>query len=133
MTAVHHIGLWIRDLDRSGEFYDRILGFEKQYDYHIPAELVKTIFGRPIDCQVELHQRDEIRLELFQPDIPLSADPSQPLTAGINHFSLQVDDKTSFCRQAREKGADVLEIPRNDHAVFFLRDPDGILIEIKDQ
>jgi len=133
MIDMHHVGLWVRDLARSGRFYDRILGFEKQYDYQIPAGLMKTIFDRPVDCRVEVHQREEVMLELFQPDIPVSDDPPESPTTGINHFSLMVDDKTAFCRRAREMGADVLEIPRKDHSIFFLKDPDGIRIEIKDQ
>lgn len=133
MMAVHHLGIWVRDLGRSGEFYDRILGFEKKYDYRLPAELVRTIFGRPVDCQVEVHQRQAVSVELFQPDTAMSANPPDPRAAGINHFSLKVDDTVSFCRRAGEKGAEVLEIPRKDHSVFFLKDPDGILIEIKDQ
>jgi catechol 2,3-dioxygenase-like lactoylglutathione lyase family enzyme len=133
MISVHHLGIWVRDLGRSGEFYDRILGFEKKYDYHLPAELVRTIFGRPVDCRVEVHQRQAVSVELFQPGTPTANGPDEPLTAGINHFSLKVDDTLSFCRRAREKGAEVLEVPRRDHSVFFLKDPDGILIEIKDQ
>jgi catechol 2,3-dioxygenase-like lactoylglutathione lyase family enzyme len=131
--TVHHLGLWVQDLARSGRFYDGILGFDKRYDYQIPAELMKTIFGRPINCRVEMHQREEVRLELFQPDVPVSTELCEPLPAAINHFSLKVDDKVSFCHQAREKGATVIEVPRQDHIIFFLKDPDGLLIEIKDK
>jgi catechol 2,3-dioxygenase-like lactoylglutathione lyase family enzyme len=131
--TIHHIGLWVRDLTRSGCFYNQILGFEKRYDYQTPAELMKTVFGRAVNCQVEVLQRDGIRLELFQPDVPVSTALPEPLPAAINHFGLKVDDKASFCRKAREKGADVIEVRRQDHSTFFLRDPDGLLIEIKDE
>jgi len=133
MMTVHHLGLWVRDLTRSGRFYDHILGFEKRYNYHIPADLTETIFSRAVNCQVEVHQREEVSLELFQPDIPVSTDLPERLLAGINHLSLKVADKVSFCRQARDMGADVIEVPREKGPIFFLRDPDGILIEIKDQ
>jgi catechol 2,3-dioxygenase-like lactoylglutathione lyase family enzyme len=48
-------------------------------------------------------------------------------------FSLLPADGPRTCREAREKGVAVTEIKRKDHLVYFLHDPDGILIEIKDE
>ena len=133
MTTLHHIGLWVKDLDRSGRFYHDIMGFERQYRYRAPAELIGGIFRRPVGCQVEVYQRDEVRLELFQPDKEMADSDGCPLSPGINHFSLAVPDKIVFCRDAQDKGAELIEVDRGDHKAYFIRDPDGILIEMKDE
>jgi catechol 2,3-dioxygenase-like lactoylglutathione lyase family enzyme len=133
MLKVHHVGIWVKDLDRSGRFYGQIMGFEKQHDYRIPAELVLRIFGRDTGCHVEVYRRDEVTLELFQPDQKMEARSSSPLVPTINHFGLLVADKRAFRHQAEERGAQVIEVQREDHCVYFIRDPQGILIEIKEK
>ena len=130
---VHHIGLWVSDLTSTGRFYERILGFEKQYAYRLPSEVIQTVFGRKVKCQVAVYRRDEVALELFRPAIEMADAAQAPLIPGVNHFGLQVADSETFCEKAREKGADVIELDRGDHLVYFLRDPDGVLIEIKDK
>lgn len=132
MMKAHHLGLWVRDLGRSGRFYHDAMGFDQQYHYSAPAKLIGQIFRRPVGCQVQVLQRDEVRLELFQPDEEMVDPESHPLSPGINHFSFKVADKETFCHQAQEKGAEVIEVERGDHIAYFIRDPDGILIEIKD-
>ena len=132
MLKVHHVGIWVRDLGRSGRFYQEDMGFQKQYDYQIPAELVRRIFGPETGCRVEVYHRDEVNLELFQPDQKMPHRP-HPLSPAINHFGLKVGDKRVFCREAEGRGAQIIEVAREDHSVYFVRDPDGILIEIKDK
>lgn len=130
---VGHIGLWVRDLVRSGRFYRNVLGFERQDSYYVPAKLMHHIFGQDTACTVEVYRRDGVALELFQSDQKMQDQGFFPLIPGINHFGLEVGDKRAFCQEAKEKGAQVIEVAREDHMVTFLRDPDGILIEIKDR
>jgi catechol 2,3-dioxygenase-like lactoylglutathione lyase family enzyme len=130
---VQHIGLWVRDLIRSGRFYGHVLGFEKQDSYYVPAKLMHHIFGQDTACTVEVYRRDGVALELFQSDQKMQDQGPYPLIPGINHFGLEVPDKRAFCQDAKEKGAQVIEVVRGDHLVYFIRDPDGILIEIKER
>ena len=133
MLTIHHLGLWVKDLARSDQFYHQIMGFDKQYDYRIPSEIMSRIFGREVACQVAVYRRDEVALELFQPDGKMT-DPDQvSLSSGINHFSLKVPDKRVFCQEVKEKGAQLIEVPRGDGCIYFIQDPDGILIEIKEK
>jgi catechol 2,3-dioxygenase-like lactoylglutathione lyase family enzyme len=131
-VTVHHIGMWVQDLSRSGRFYSRVMGFEKQYDYRAQADIMEQIFGHHADCRVEVYQRDEVRLELFQPEVAMTSPTGTQILPAINHFSLKVSDKETFCRQAREKGASIVEVDRGGRMIYFIRDPNGILIEIKD-
>lgn len=130
---VHHVGLWVKDLARAGRFYQQVMGFEKQYGYHAPTDMVRQIFGRDTACDVAVYRREEVTLELFHPDQKMADSEAIPLIPAINHFALKVPDKRAFCREAQGKGAQVIEVTREAHCVYFIRDPEGILIEIKDK
>lgn len=133
MLEVHHIGILVQDLNRSGRFYSQIMGFEKGYEHQIPAEIIGHIFGQNTACRVAVYRRDDVTLELFQPDRKITVRRQDSLQPGVNHFGLKVADMTTFYLGAKAKGAQVIEVPRGDHCVYFIRDPDGVLIEIKEK
>ena len=75
---------------------------------------------------------DTISIEIEQAnpgDTP--SDPSS--MTGLNHFSVVVEDIRALVDKAREKGADVLMDPfhpRPDRLTTFVRDPDGVMIQL---
>ena len=75
---------------------------------------------------------DTIRIEIEQAnpgDVP--SDPSS--MTGLNHFSVVVENIQKLAQEARAKGADVLMDPfqpRPDRLTTFIRDPDGVLIQL---
>ena len=52
---------------------------------------------------------------------------------GLNHLSVVVEDIHKFVKEARIKGADALMDPFNhrpDRLKIFIKDPDGVLIQV---
>jgi len=43
-----------------------------------------------------------------------------------------VGNREAFVQKMKEKGVAIIEVQRNDHLVYFIKDPDGNLIEIRD-
>jgi catechol 2,3-dioxygenase-like lactoylglutathione lyase family enzyme len=121
---VHHVGVWASDASAARGFYEGVMGFEKEREYEVPVELMSGIFGIDRSCKVEVFARDSARVEVFYVH---GTDLS-----GINHFSLSVGDRVEFFERARASGADCLRLMRGDHPVYFIRDPSGLLVEIKD-
>jgi catechol 2,3-dioxygenase-like lactoylglutathione lyase family enzyme len=121
---VHHIGIWASDIGTAGEFCRNVLGLEKEREYEAPAEIMRAIFGTDKACKIQVYGGNEFRVEIF--------DAGGQARSGINHFSVSVGDKKEFCAQAKAKGAEVIEVWREDHPVYFLKGPDGVLLEIKD-
>ncbi len=121
---VHHIGIWASDIGAAGEFCKNVLGLEKEREYEAPAEIMRAIFGTEEPCKIQVYGGSEVRVEIF--------DAAGRTKSGINHFSLSVGDREGFCAQAKAKGVEVIEVWREDHPVYFLKGPDGVLIEIKD-
>lgn len=51
---------------------------------------------------------------------------------GYNHWGLRVNNRVAFCRSLKKKRVKVIEITRNNRKVYFIKDPDGNLIEMRD-
>ncbi len=116
----YHVGLKAASSDASVQFYRDILGLEV-------IDRVE-IWGK----QFVFVGNDTISIEIEQANPgDTQADPSA--MTGLNHFSLVVKDIHALVEQARKKGACVLMDPfhpRPDRLTTFLRDPDGVMIQL---
>jgi catechol 2,3-dioxygenase-like lactoylglutathione lyase family enzyme len=113
-SHIQHCSVVVQDLERSAEFYRDVLGLT---EIAIPSTF------KPAGLKVRW-----FRLGSQQIHILLGAE-KQPLSQG--HMALEVDDAQAARSWMKEKGIDIQEtilIPGADR--FFLRDPDGNLIEI---
>ena len=127
--SLHHGGLTVSDMDRSIDFYKRVLGFE-------PDTEVTTSDG---SLHIVHLKRGNDYLELFCPREP------QPLpefardngtdfrVIGTKHIAFSTAHPKEFHRFLEEQSVDSLSpvYENNPHYFyFFFRDPDGICIEI---
>jgi hypothetical protein len=75
---------------------------------------------------------DTIQIEIEQANQgDTQADPST--MTGLNHFSVVVDDIHKLVKEAHGKNVDVLMEPFNprpDRLTTFIKDPDGVLIQV---
>jgi catechol 2,3-dioxygenase-like lactoylglutathione lyase family enzyme len=113
-SQIQHCSVVVQSLERSAEFYRDVLGLT---EIAIPSTF------KPAGLKVRW-----FRLGSQQIHILLGAE-KQPLSQG--HMALEVDDAQAARSWMKEKGIDIQEtilIPGADR--FFLRDPDGNLIEI---
>lgn len=115
-----HIGIKVKDSESSIRFYREILGLA----------IVDTVdvWGK----KFTFVGNDTIQIEIEQANPgDIQANPST--MTGLNHFSVVVNDIHRFVGEARSKGADVLMEPfhpRPDRFTTFIRDPDGVLIQV---
>ncbi|AJC23634.1 hypothetical protein RO07_24895 [Pandoraea pulmonicola] len=124
----HHCGISIPDLERSIAWYRKYLGFAVEYRTNMPAVPFKGAFMR----------RDSTRIELFEiPDAArLPAERRDPVadlkTHGTKHLALEVDDLNATFQWLTRQGVDVAFPPFESHGLAgcYIRDPDGILIEL---
>ena len=113
-SQIQHCSLVVQSLERAAAFYRDILGLT---EIEIPSTF------KPAGLKVRW-----FRLGAQQLHILLGAE-NQPDSQ--HHMALQVDDAQAARLLMKEKGFDIQEtilIPGADR--FFVRDPDGNLIEI---
>jgi catechol 2,3-dioxygenase-like lactoylglutathione lyase family enzyme len=140
-TQVDHISYSVTNLDRSVEFYTLLLGDEpflrKTWDEEYAGRLCG--YERIVLEGAFWRLPQENVLELLEFKIP-AAEPAdlEIYRAGCSHLGLACDDMRGEFERLREAGVrfqsdDVIEIPWGPYKgglACFVRDPDGIFIEL---
>jgi catechol 2,3-dioxygenase-like lactoylglutathione lyase family enzyme len=108
-VQLHHTSINVRDIDRSREFYERVLGLQAidRPDLGMPGRWYGIGAG-----QLHLIQCEPMGMPI---------DPSGP------HFAIQVADLDAARRELASAGLEVLD-PGHDQ--LWVRDPDGNVVEI---
>jgi catechol 2,3-dioxygenase-like lactoylglutathione lyase family enzyme len=137
MGVFNHIGLVVRDLERSQHFYEQVLGFAPWYGDTIPDQATTKllVLEPPLDVRVVYLTLDGFVLELLHYGAPGALPPldaSSPRTmaeTGLSHLSVSVADIRATAQLAVTHGGAIVE--ESDVGVALLvRDPDGQLIEL---
>lgn len=124
----HHVALSVREISTSTEFYGAF-GFKVLRSW-VSEDGTLAIAHLLLDTSV---------LELFCfrnnvaiPATATSLESDLPVI-GTKHFGLRVEDVEAFAEALRGRGVEALEPPklgRTGIKYFFVRDPDGILVEL---
>ena len=121
-TAIDHVGLVVKDLDQTLQFYQR-LGLTLLRSSGPNAEGVRT-------AVIQVGSQE---LNLFsQPDLVASG-LEHPI--GLDHFCLSVDAASvdEVIAGLREVGIPLVRGPikRRDGTALFVHDPDGVRVELQ--
>ncbi len=128
MRKIEHLGIAVKDLNRSNELFAKLLGKEAYKEEVVDSEGVKTVFFQVGDTKLEL-------LEGTRADSPIT-NFLEKRSEGIHHIAFEVDDIQKEMHRLKKEGFELLnEEPKNgaDHKlVVFLhpRSTNGVLVEI---
>jgi lactoylglutathione lyase len=141
--ALHHTGYTVSDLDRSVAFYRDLMGLDVLAQQEKPGGYLAAIVGYP-DAHVRMaHLRAPASghvLELFEYIAPKGETPEriEPRDVGTAHLCFLVDDLDAVYRRLVDAGVDTFVSPpvlvdtgiNTGGYGIYLRDPDGIVLEI---
>jgi len=123
ITGFAHLAITAKDMDKSLDFYTRVLGFKKAFEIKHP----KT--GAPWINYLYIGNGQFA--ELFYDG---SVDnPWKEELRGFNHVSLLVDDIHSVVEKIKKEGVEVTGGPMqggDNNWQAWIKDPDGIRIEL---
>jgi catechol 2,3-dioxygenase-like lactoylglutathione lyase family enzyme len=139
--TVHHIGVTVADMDRAVRFWTALLGAEARERTVLQGPQLGTMVGYPgihIErCWVDLPGGVALELlcYLHRDEAPYDPGTAHP---GNVHVCLRVDDMdaahahTVACgaTPVSERPIDVAAGPRAGARLAYLRDPDGVTIEL---
>jgi catechol 2,3-dioxygenase len=119
-TRLGRVRLQVAELDRSVAFYQAVLGVEPvpSNDEDRQAATLTAADGAPL---IELVEKPGAR------PVPARG------RLGLYHYAILLPDRASLGRFARHLAATGLPVGASDHLVseaFYLRDPDGLGIEV---
>ncbi|MGD2279185.1 MAG: VOC family protein [Candidatus Omnitrophota bacterium] len=135
-----HIGIFTTDAKRLVSFYKNKLGFKEERKRTVlPRSLMKIIFGVSSECEfirlvpapVKKGEKPGLMIEIFEPALKRLKKNSGS-AAGLNHWGYSVGDRERYCRKLKKKKVKIIEVKRGDHRTYFIKDPDGNRIEIRD-
>jgi lactoylglutathione lyase len=139
VLGLTHLGISVSDLERSGRFYQDVLGFE-------PVTRL-AIDGWPTSQLMELDEvelrclfleRDGVRIELMYHQVPgpVGDGGVAPWNRrGLAHLALRVDDLDATLDAVVAAGGRILDATRIENPDFQARvccalDPDGVRLEL---
>lgn len=115
---MHHIGLVVKDLNLSSDFYCKALGFKKGDSYS--TETLEILFL----------ERENVTLELIQyKDRPYEARKSGP----FDHLAFAVNDINAAIENLKSLGITINESPRLSpmgNKIVFFNGLDGERLEL---
>ncbi|MBD8490410.1 methylmalonyl-CoA epimerase [Echinicola sp. CAU 1574] len=128
MRKIEHLGIAVKDLKKSTELFEKLLGKPSYKEEAVKREEVVTSF----------FQVGETKIELLQ-----SSDSQGPIrkfiekrNEGLHHIAFAVDDIYAEMKRLQEAGFEVLnDVPKRgaDHKlIVFLhpRSTNGVLVEL---
>jgi len=120
----HHIAFSVKDLSVTADFYVQFFGFEKVREFTKPGWDGKALILRRKELQLELFH--------FNNQVQRKDNLSDFHVLGFNHLSFEVKSVDKTSKLFKEKGIDIDKPEKGTTCTkfCFLRDPDGIPIEL---
>lgn len=129
---VSHVGVRVRDLEKSVAFYEA-LGFAEVRRLAVPDPIAQGLLGLapPIGFEAVYLRNGGVVLQLLTfSGYPAPQEPQRGLVgAGLTHLSIAVADLAAAQASVEAAGGTVVADPGGGFACM-VRDPDGQLIEL---
>lgn len=128
MRKIEHLGIAVRDLQKSNDLFKRLLGTAHYKTESVEGEGVKTSFFKIGDTKIEL-------LEATKPDSPIEKFILKK-AEGIHHIAFEVEDIYAEMDRMKAEGFEILnDIPKegaDNKLVVFLhpKSTNGVLVEL---
>ncbi len=127
INGINHFAISVPDLNETVSWYQRILGFEMDYEDEIPAIGARIGHMKGPGCMLEIFQ--------VQGAKPLPEERKMPnsdiMTHGNKHLSFGVEDGPAAKAEMEAMGVEVVFVAQvNNTYGFFIHDNSNNLIEI---
>ena len=128
MIRYVHSGLGSVSIAHTDLFYGRLLGLERTEPRTLPRETAEALFGVETDLTMVYYQDANSQFELFvHPDLA----SFNGARGNVSHDCIQIEDKEAFVEECEKSGCQVLQLPKGNKVLTFVKDLDGNLFEVK--
>ena len=112
--------------ENADRLYRSVLGLKKISEKTLPASLAYDIFNVNIELKIVNYANDALHFEIFISDAHvIRADT-------IGHICLEVKDLEAFLERCHRNAVEVIQVPKGNALITFIKDIDGALFEIKE-
>lgn len=137
-----HLGICVRDLERSVRFYAEGLGFEPAESHRVGPEFAALMGVEGLDLRSQFLRGHGLAIELLGFESPPATGDGRPRPlnrTGLTHLSVRVDDVDAVAARLVALGGAVLDGTRTRLATggrpldfLYCTDPDGVRVELMD-
>lgn len=135
-STTSHIGLCVRDLERSRRFYVDGLGFEEFARFELDRPIAEV--DEPCSLTSFFVQKDGLRVELLDYRSPgvIGTPSNRRNHLGLTHLSFVVEDVDAAAEELERYGGTIVAGTRSGHddptsvQIVFVADPDGTRVEL---
>ncbi len=125
---ISHVALVSSSEKKANQFYRDLLGLNVLRSTLIPANLSRSLFGVDQELKVIDFGNEQLKFEVF------IADHEEALSLKrLDHICLEVEDRETLLKKCREMGLEVLQVPKGDSLVVFIKDGDRNRFEVKEK
>ena len=123
---LRHVALVCSTVEKADRFFAGLLGLKKSEPKTLPRALAKPLFDIDSELTVVNYMNEHVHFEIFiDAHHPRSARP-------VEHICLEVHDLPALLRGCRDSGVKIIQVPKGDSLLTFLRDFDDNLFELKE-
>ena len=122
---MRHAALTCSSEQNSDRFFQDVLGLEKEKPKTLAVSLAKAIFDVDTELAMINYHGENVHFEIF-----ITGQPVKQSNA-IDHVCLEVKDLHALLDKCRRLEMAVIQVPKGDRTLTFIRDDDGHLFEIK--
>ncbi len=124
MITIDHFAVRFSSRERAERIFAHCLGMRKLRSFTIGSEISAAFFGLDVSIEILVYGEEKRIVEAFiLPDGGSIPPPT--------HVCLKVPDLARILDKAQELGLEIRKTLVGDHEVFFLKDDDENLYEMK--
>ena len=122
---MRHAALTCSSEQNSDRFFKDCLGLEKEKPKTLAVSLAKAVFNVDTELVMINYRSAKVHFEIFITGRPVKQDNV------IDHVCLEVRDLNALLSKCDLLEMQVIQVPKGDRTLTFIRDDDGHLFEIK--
>jgi len=116
----NHTGIKTANIEKSIHFYCNILGFRRLEDVEVLGKTYHFVGNDTVNIEIEPCKPEDTQADMRQ-------------HSGLYHLCFTVGDIEKTAADLKEKGVEFM-LPvsqfRPDRKIAFIRDPDGVIIQL---
>lgn len=140
MTGLRHVGIVVKDIDKSIDFYTRLLDFKIKKDQVEEGQYIDTfldIEGVKVRT-VKMTSENGGMLELLKFESHPGYNEAGYITrVGCSHVAFTISDADSLCAKLESENIRIINKPEispdGGAKVFFCKDHDGTWLELVEE